>query len=302
MNVEQAIEVFAKDWSMERTLAWGTTRAYKTTLRGILRSTFKWPFEALENEAMKTLLAQRRGKVTPRTYQQDITTLRLFSRWATAEGHWPRDFLAKYAIPTVRRRLPTFLDSPEEVLEMASLLNPLSIHDMRDRAMLLVSYSGALRPQEMFNLRVGDYLPSYTPPALHIRTLKRGQPRYVMLIPIAHQALEEYLALARDLILAGRRDPKWLFPANGGGQMGQTYWLSHLKALGKAAGIPKNITPHVLRHSVATHLARGGMSPWKLQSYLGHSDLNSTGIYVHMLDKDVIEGLEDAMPLFHRRR
>ena len=227
--------------------------------------------------------------MAPRTYLNRLCALKLFSKWSKDNDLWPRDYLEKYVLRAVSPDLPTYLDDPEQIMDLAALFNPTEPFEMRNRAMLLVSYSGAFRAGELFNLKLSDYLPHSDPPALNVRTLKRGNHRQAMLFPMAQQALEEYLGLSRSMIVGGRPDPKWLFVSNAGKQLSLAYWNGALKDLGKAYGLTITLTSHVLRHSFATHSAREGWSIFRLQQYLGHKAPSSTAVYVHMTDKDVID-------------
>ena len=296
MRMQRAVEVFVADRALEFSLAPKTAKLYQQTLMLMLAPVLKDEVPDINIEHLKVLLKAQRKSIKAGTYAVRLTIIKLFTRWLAREKMWPTDPLERYRPKREHRQMPRYIDSMEEILDMASRLDPTSPHAIRDRAMLLVSYSGALRPGEMYQLQMRDYLPSHNPPALHVKTLKRGDERYALLFPMAHQALEEYLRMARGVILAGRPDPKWLFVGNAGKRVSAMYWWKTIKALGQAAGISQEISPHTLRHSAATHLARSGIGAWELQAYLGHRSPLSTAVYVHMIDRDVIKGFKRAMP------
>ena len=199
MNTRKAIKGFLEDRAVEYDLSPLTIYGYDSHLRKVLAPLLELDMRGLSTEHLKATLTNHRKAVAPRTYGLRLAILKLFSRWAFHENLWPSDFAGAFRSRRPKADLPRFLDSSDEVMEMASRLDPLSPHDIRGRAMLLVSYAGALRPGEMIALQLKDFLPTHNPPAIHVRTLKRGNDRYVLLFPQAQQALEEYLALARDI-------------------------------------------------------------------------------------------------------
>ena len=300
MILRDAIDHFLHDRAVLKDLRPITIYNYLGQLRNTLGPLRDYEMGDVSGEHIKATLSMHRRRVSQRTYSVRLGVLKLFSRWAHHEYLWPLDYLSTFYSRQPKQEFPRFLDTSADIMEMASRLDPLSCHDIRDRAMLLVSYAGALRPSELFNLRLQDYLPTHNPPAIHVKTLKRGHDRYVLLFPQAQQALDEYLSLSRDMVLAGRKDLQWMFPSNAAKRMNHTYWWKKLNYIAIAAGVRTHVSPHTLRHSAATHLAQGGMTLWELQAYLGHASPMSTAVYVHMLDRDVINGYKSAMPLYRQ--
>jgi integrase/recombinase XerD len=152
---------------------------------------------------------------------------------------------------------------------------------LRDRALLEVLYATGLRVSELVHLRLAD---------LHLDqgylqcVGKGGKQRLVPLGDQAADCVRRYVAQGRPALIK-KRDSAWLFVnARGGARLSRLGFWKLLKAYGLAAGVRSHLSPHVLRHSFATHLLERGADLRAIQTMLGHADLSTTQIYTHVLE------------------
>lgn len=175
-------------------------------------------------------------------------------------------------------KLPQILTGEEVEL----LLEQPSCTDLkgyRDKAMLEVLYATGIRVTELISLDVGD-----VNLAEGILTCRSGKKiRTLTLYPAAKKALSEYMSFIRDQMLHNPNDVALFVNVNGERMSRQGFWKI-IKAYQAKAGIEKNITPHMLRHSFAAHLLEHGVNVHDVQKILGHSDVSTTGIYTKVLD------------------
>jgi integrase/recombinase XerD len=196
--------------------------------------------------------------------------------------------------PRTFAALPRFL-SLEDVDALLAAPDVTTPRGLRDRALVEVLYATGLRVSELVNLRMTD---------VHLDrgylqcTGKGSKQRLVPLGDEAVSWVRRYLSDARTS-LTGRRDAPWLF-VNGrrGGRLTRSGFWKLLKGHGRRAGLRATISPHVLRHSFATHLLERGADLRAIQAMLGHADLSTTQIYTHVLEAR----LRQVYDTFHPRR
>ena len=209
-----------------------------------------------------------------------LATIRHFFRFALTEGLIDDDPAANIESPKFRRSLPDFL-SLEEVNRLLREPDEGSTLGMRDRAMIELMYSTGLRVSELCGLRVRDL--QMDPGCL--RSIGKGQKE--RLVPVGRQALgsiESYLRDARPKLLRKGVSP-YLFVNQKGHKIDRiTFWKT-LSEYGRRAGLRKSLTPHMLRHSFATHLLDRGADLRSVQLMLGHADISTTQIYTHVIEE-----------------
>ncbi|MGF1531818.1 MAG: site-specific tyrosine recombinase [Puniceicoccaceae bacterium] len=212
-----------------------------------------------------------------RSLARKLTALRVFARYLIAQRLRP-DNLTDFAIgPKAQRKIPQTLSIEEtrRLLETPSPSHPLGI---RDRAILELFYSSGLRVSELSGLRLEqiDFAESF------LRVFGKGSKE--RLVPIgssALAALETYLTLARPTLVRPITTT-WVFLSNRGTSISRkTIWVM-IKNHAATAKIQKNVKPHTLRHSFATHLLMGGADLRSIQEMLGHSSILTTEIYTQV--------------------
>jgi integrase/recombinase XerD len=151
---------------------------------------------------------------------------------------------------------------------------------VRDRAMIELLYATGLRVTELVSVRQADlHLDEQ-----YLTCIGKGSKE--RLVPIGEQAsdwVRRYQATARRALLKGRASPRLFLNARGGALSRVGFWKI-LKGYGRRAGLPRTLSPHVLRHSFATHLLERGADLRAIQIMLGHADLSTTQIYTHVLE------------------
>jgi len=193
--------------------------------------------------------------------------------------------MLKIDTPKRAQHLPQVLSAHEveRLLAVPRLDTPLGL---RDRALLEVMYATGLRVSETINLKMAD---------LHldlglIQTIGKGdKERIIPIGDVAIDFVERYLKTARPKLATPKRRNPYIFLNNHGGQLTRQGVWKNLKALVKAAGIEKNVTPHTLRHSFATHILENGADLRVVQELLGHADISTTQIYTHITKKRLAE-------------
>jgi integrase/recombinase XerD len=176
--------------------------------------------------------------------------------------------------------LPKFL-GVDEVERLIKQPDVDTARGLRDRALIEVLYATGLRVSELIRLRASDL----NLEAGYLSTTGKGSKQRI--VPIGDQAadwLTRYIRAGRPALL-GRRSSPWLFVnARRGGGLSRVGFWKILKGYGRKAGLTRTLSPHVLRHSFATHLLEHGADLRSIQMMLGHADLSTTQIYTHVLE------------------
>ena len=259
--VDRRLERFGEEMRL-RGYAARTRKAYLGHARRFLEGVGEGT-ELAEDLREHVLGRLRSGRISRSYHSQLISALRLFC--STVLGRRIEDL--PLARPRRERRLPTVL-SPEEFRRfLAAVKNPKHL------AILTLIYSAGLRVSEVARLRPEDL--DRDRGLLHVRGGKGQRDRPTLLSPIALTLVDAYLA--------GKSPGHWLFPGARPGRHLTTRTVQKITAAArKRAGITKTLTPHVLRHSFATHLHERGIDIRVIQELLGHASVRTTEIYTHV--------------------
>jgi integrase/recombinase XerD len=271
------VQEFVHFCALEKGLSPNTLEAYRADLARFAK--FLETAEMPPREALLIYLnSLYRSGLGSRSIARHLTTLRTFYRFQLAEGKIDSDPTEHIQSPKQWQTIPHYLNSDqiERLLAAPDLSKPTGL---RDKAMIELLYATGLRVSELCHLRLGDVERRLG----FVRATGKGNKQ--RLIPAGRPALdliERYLESARPQILKGKTSP-WLFvTARGGCLTRQAFW-HNLSELGKKAGIFHDLSPHVLRHSFATHLLEGGADLRSVQTMLGHADISTTQIYTHVM-------------------
>jgi integrase/recombinase XerD len=215
-----------------------------------------------------------------RSVARHLVTVRHFFRFALMEGYVDDDPAITIESPKFRQSLPEFL-SLEEVDLLLRQPDTSTPAGARDRAMIELMYSCGLRVSELCNIGIPDLQAD----AGCLRCIGKGNKE--RLVPVGKKALEAvrlYLRKGRAKLLR-ETSPQYLFLNQKGHKLDRVTFWKLLSDYGRKAGLRKALTPHMLRHSFATHLLDRGADLRSVQMMLGHSDISTTQIYTHVVEE-----------------
>jgi integrase/recombinase XerD len=286
MEISATITSFITHVRVEKGLSANTVSAYRRDLikfEGFAKKR-KLALEAVSRDDLVDFLAGLyREKLESRTVARQLVTLRNFFRYAQIQDLIATDPSANLESPKIRRSLPGYLRL-EEVERLLTQPDANAALGLRDRAMLEVLYSTGLRVSELVGLRVGDL----DSKAGCVRCIGKGDKERI--VPVGRKALamvEKYLEQARPEILrqAKALNNAALFVNKRGVALSRVGVWKILSGYGRRAGLRVALTPHMLRHSFATHLLERGADLRSVQLMLGHADISTTQIYTHVVEE-----------------
>ena len=247
---------------------------------------------ASREDLLQFLAVQLRAGRSPRSLSRYLSGFRQFYRWLLREGRIREDPTALIESPKLGRGLPKALSEQQVtgLLEAPPVETPLGL---RDRTMLELMYASGLRVSELVGLDLANI--NLNQGVVRIMG-KGGKERLVPLGEEAMSWLQRYLREARPELMSGHHSPLVFVTTRKGGMTRQAFWYA-VRKYAVAAGISQAVSPHMLRHSFATHLLNHGADLRVVQLLLGHSDLSTTQIYTHIAR----EGLKQLHSKHHPR-
>jgi integrase/recombinase XerD len=301
-ELTRAIRTYLDHLSVERGLAANTLSSYRRDLRRYAGHLDSLGIDRLQDVAESTvsdfLVRLREGDsdhppLGPASAARTVVAVRGFHKFAVRDGLATQDPAASVRPPTPAKRLPKALplSDVEAILEAAGAPGtPLSA---RDRALLELLYGTGARISEAVGLDVDD---------LDLRegtVLLRGKGSKERLVPVgsyAVEAVDAYLTRARPgLVAQGRGTPAVFLNSRGGRLSRQSAWAVLAKAADRA-GVTRDVSPHTLRHSFATHLLDGGADVRVVQELLGHASVTTTQVYTLVTVDNLREVFATAHP------
>ncbi|HEV2707593.1 MAG TPA: site-specific tyrosine recombinase XerD [Pyrinomonadaceae bacterium] len=277
---------------VEKGLAANSLASYRrdlAKLRAWAESRGRQPHELAKEDVSQWVMSMTRAGLSPRSVARALSAARGFFHFLLLDGHVKADPTADIPAPQAAQKLPRFL-TQEETERLLEAPDTSTTEGLRDRALIELLYACGLRVSELVSLKTGQI--DLDQGVLSCSGKGSKQRR----IPVGRSALawlEKYLH-ARRWLLDGR-DSQLLFVAGGGRPLTrQNVWAS-LKRYAVAAGL-SGVTPHVLRHSFATHLLERGADTRSVQALLGHSDLATTQIYTHVTSERLRSTYERCHP------
>jgi integrase/recombinase XerD len=232
-----------------------------------------------------------RAKFSPRSIARHVATLRNYYRFLAREGEVPGDPGEFLVSPKQWSTLPNYLNR-EEVERLISSPEGSKPRELRDRAMLELLYATGLRVSELCGLQ----LAAIERRMGVLKVIGKGnKQRMVPFGEPAGLAVDRYLASGRPALLKGRASKYLFVTARGSLMTRQTFWTL-LRNYGHRVGIFRRLTPHVVRHSFATHLVEGGADLRSVQIMLGHADISTTQVYTHVARRRLREVIDRHHP------
>lgn len=281
MGFDEQLDRFMDHLKVERNLSFNTLDAYRRDLGKLVQFAEHGGRSDLGQVTVLDLVSflreQNQHGLSVRSQGRMLSAFRTCYRFLVTEGYAQGDPTREIDMPKIPRKLPEFL-SIEEVDDLIGVPPIDHPRGLRDRAMIETLYATGIRVSELVNLRL-DGLDQ------RLGTVRVfGKGRKERLVPLGEQALailKDYLDNVRGTLLRERRSPQVFVTARGKPFTRQGFW-KNLKRYARAAGIRRNISPHMLRHSFATHLIERGADLRSVQALLGHADISTTEIYTHV--------------------
>ncbi len=263
---------------IEKGLAANTVAAYERDLSGFQELVGNAETIPGGGEIGRYLDSLRASGLSASTIARKLTTLRNFYRFLLRQEWIASDPTAMLSLPRQWKSLPKYL-TLEEIDRLLAAPDPARPTGLRDRAMLALLYATGMRVSELCRVRTTDLDPDLGV----IRVFgKGGKQRIVPVGRPALAAVAEYVETGRPRLLGVRNSPYLFVSARGKPLTRQGFWKA-LAGYGKAAGVARRLSPHIVRHSFATHLLEGGADLRSVQTMLGHADISTTQIYTHVM-------------------
>jgi integrase/recombinase XerD len=291
---EAALRLFLEYLAVEKGLSANTVQSYARDIRKLAASlkAGKVPLERVSEETLVRFIhGESQSGLSARSLARLISALRSFFRFLVLSGLIKKDPTSLLTTPSTWLALPKFLTvaETEALLQAPDAKKP---HGLRDRAMLEVLYGSGLRVSELASLKLAEI---NLDDGFLVCRGKGGKERIVPLGRSACEAIKSYLATARPLDDADSREE--LFLSRRGRPFTRQGLWKLLRQHAAKAGLSEKISPHVLRHTFATHLLERGADLRSVQLMLGHSQITTTQIYTHVTR----ERLRRVYDKFHPR-
>jgi integrase/recombinase XerD len=286
VSIAAVIDAYLDHLRVERRLAEHTLESYARDLRGLAAyaASLERPIDRLDRHDLEAYVQQEMGRgQSPRSVARLVAAIRGLYRYLMIDRRVEHNPAEDLQPPRAWPSLPTCL-SLEEVDALIAQPNVDTPLGLRDRALIELLYATGMRVSELVGVRLSElHLDAH-----YVSCVGKGNKE--RLIPIGEQAgewVQRYLRQSRPRLAAvakGARAASRVFVNARGGPLTRVGFWKILKAHARAAGLRGHTSPHVLRHSFATHLLERGADLRAIQVMLGHADLSTTQIYTHILD------------------
>lgn len=290
------MQLFLEYLTVELGLSANTRQAYERDLRLFCKMLGFKNSDALVNvsrEQITGYMTQLKEKgLAAATIARKLAAIKAFYRFMTAEGYMDANPAEVVEAGTKGIKLPRVL-SEDEVVRLLNQPDITTAEGFRDRTMLEVLYATGMRVSELINLTLErvDLNMKYI-----IAFGKGSKERIVPLGSVAAEFLQQYLGKVRPKLTHEDRNTNIVFLAFGGHELTRQRFWQIIRGYGRKANINKALTPHILRHSFATHLLDNGADLRSVQELLGHSDISTTQIYTHLTNKRLRDIYAKAHP------
>lgn len=281
---EDILQAYLEFLSVEKGLSQNTQISYSRDIERFLQflEREETPYmKAKEENLVRFIHHQSRTGLSARSLARQISSLKSFHRYLVLDGIIKKNPAVNLSSPKVWFYLPKFL-SLKEVETLLQMPNQEDARGLRDKAMLELLYATGLRASELVSLRLMDI---NLEDGFLICRGKGGKERIVPFGQSARAAVDRYIQEARIKLL--KKDSTVVFLTSRGEAFTRQGFWKMLKGYALSAGLDSKISPHVLRHSFATHLLERGADLRSVQLMLGHSQITTTQIYTHVTRKQI---------------
>ncbi len=294
LDWKNCLEAFFDYLYLQRGLSKNTVLSYENDLKIFAKEMEEKKVKVkslTKKEILYYIEKKRKMGSSPRSQARFLSSLRSFYKFLQFNKWYEKNPAEEVETPKIFKGLPKFLTF-EEVEKLLSSPDTNTSKGIRDKAMLEILYATGLRVSELINLQLNNFIKEV--PLLKII----GKGSKERLVPIGEEALKWLnLYLEKVRALYNKNFSSFIFLNNWGKPFTRQRFFQIIKEYARAAGIEKNISPHILRHSFATHLLENGADLKSLQMLLGHSDISTTQIYTHITE----ERLKKLYDKFHPR-
>lgn len=279
-SIPAVIDAYEAYLILERGLSDNTREAYVRDVVKLVRylETEKVTLREVTTDTLRTFAADLFDLgISPRTQARIVSGIKSFFRFLKLEGYLDSNPSLLLESPALRRHLPEVL-RVDEIDAMIGAIDMEKAEGQRNRAIMETLYGCGLRVSELINLEISKL---YFDEQFIMVHGKGDKERIVPISPQAIREIKDYLP-DRALLPVKRGEENILFLNRRGHRLTRVMIFYIIKQLAEAAGIRKEVSPHTLRHSFATHLLEGGANLRAIQQMLGHEDISTTEIYLHI--------------------
>ena len=292
--MERQLKYFFDFLENDKKLSDNTLQSYKRDLKQFKEylTDCELYYNRVKEEDIKDYIKelQEEGKKAS-SISRCIASIRSFYQFMLKRKKVKADPTANIKSPKIEKRVPSILTSKEVEL-LLEQPKDVDLKGIRDKAMLEFAYATGMRVTEIISLNIQDV----NLEEKYVSCKTGNKQRNIPLGAMSLKALKEYIEQARDILLKNENEKALFVNINGTRLTRQGFWKI-IKYYKEQAHITKEITPHVLRHSFATHLLQNGADLKAIQTMLGHSDISSTQVYMQFQD----DGLKDIYRKAHPR-
>ena len=280
--MEEIMEQFLNYLSVERGLSSNTISSYRADLVRFVsfleKHSVKSAGEIKKEDLMKYLLTLKDSGLSVNSISRNLAAIKTFYKFLVNEKYVKENVAGILESPKLWKKLPNVL-SIDEVARLLGAPDNRNWMGIRDRASLELLYATGMRVSELVNLKISNLNMDVG----FIRCIGKGsKERIIPLGGKAKEAIKRYLDKTRGKLAKGRDQENSLFLTRLGKRMSRQSFWKMIKSYASRAGIKKDISPHILRHSFATHLLERGADLRIVQEMLGHADISTTQIYTHI--------------------
>ena len=292
--MERQLKFFFNFLENDKKLSENTLQSYKRDLKQFRKylEENEIHYNRVKEEDIKNYISElhENGKKAS-SISRCIASIRSFYQFVLKNKKIKVDPTANIQSPKIEKRVPSVLTAKEVEL-LLEQPKDIDLKGIRDKAMLEFAYATGMRVTEIISLNVEDVNLEEG----YVVCKNGNKQRNIPLGTMSLKALKEYIEEARDILIKTASEPALFVNINGTRLTRQGFWKI-IKFYKEQAHITKDITPHVLRHSFATHLLQNGADLKAIQTMLGHSDISSTQVYMQLQD----EGLKNVYRKTHPR-
>ena len=291
--MEKQIKLFLEFLQKEKKASENTLQSYRRDVvyYGKYLESYNLDYSKIEEEDIKKYLEymQNEGKKAS-TISRNLASIRSFYQFLIRNKKVKQDPTTHIQLPKIEKRTPSVLTA-QEVALLLEQPKDIDLKGTRDKAMLEFAYATGMRVTEIISLNIENVKLDEAYVVCHSGSKERNIPLGTMCL----KALKEYIEEARPVLIHDESEKALFVNVNGQRLTRQGFWKI-VKFYKEQAHITKDITPHVLRHSFATHLLQNGADLKDIQAMLGHSDISSTQVYMQFQDNGIKTTYKKAHP------